>query len=426
MFSIYKKFILPIFGAAWVALTPWARAVVLEQDFDSGSLRVESVTIQQAESDSPVITLAPRAVMATGRWYHFDVKGVQGKRPVFRIPLQNDADRAHPDYHRYVYRYRDATDYLFFKNGERTEQHFIFSTDAPFTEDTVRIATALPYPVARTLAHTASIMAAPWVSATPSADASLIVGYSPGTELGGYTDDLGRTVPRLPLIGYCITDPAIPNDDKVHVVLTSGTHASEVTANHVLEGKVDFLISDDPDAVELRRRAVIFVYPQVNPEGRWAGYMRSAPETPRINFNRDWKEQPENRQVALMIEAILRDTGGQAAVVVDYHSIRRGRYEIWDEREYGEQQPYFQALKELRPQLRWLESTNPNNVRQWGRHTLGAVESFTFEVGAFIPGWSVPEYHALGADSARALLMAVRAATDAPGTAATPSTPAPK
>ncbi len=392
-----------------------AASISFNQDFDSGSLNIEATTVEKADSDEPVITLGRRDVMSSGRWFYFDINGVEGKRPTFRVELAGNATRAHLAAHRYVYSLDGGETFAYFGNGGRADGHYVFTADEPFGQDTVRIAYALPYPVARTLEHARSLFDSEWVTPVPDANRYFLIDFTPGTENGGYRDDLGREIPRLPLIGFRITDSAVANGEKVNVVLTSGTHASEVTAHHVLEGKVNFLISGDPAAAEIRRRAVVHVYPQVNPEGRWAGYMRTAPEAPRVNVNRDWHDDPAHTQVRRMIEAITKDTGGKAAVVVDYHSMRGGKYEIWDEREDGAEQPYFLAFREARPDLGFRLSRNPNNVRQWGRKTLGAVEAFTLEI-AFIPDWTESDYHELGRDSALGLLGALQAIQDGPET----------
>lgn len=390
-----------------LASVPALAAITFSQDFDSGALNIADTQIERAETDEPLITLAARRVMASGRWFHFDISGVAGKRPVFQVPLEGNANGAHPDELRYVYSFDGGQSFAYFSDGLRTETHFVFQPDAPFVQDTVRIAYALPYPVSRTLEHTRQVLTSPWAKPVPSADQHGVIALSPGTATGRYRDELRREVPRLPLVGYRITDPSVPDAGKRNVVLTSGTHASEVSANHVLEGKVNFMLSDDPAAAELRRIAVVHVYPQVNPEGRHAGYTRSAPGAPRVNVNRDWKDSPEHGQVALMIEAIVRDTGGKAAVLVDYHSMRRGYVEVWDEPRSSRNHAYYNALKRHLPELGYRRSVNQNNVRQWGARTLGAEVSFTLET-AFPPHWTEADYHHIGAASARALLTVVQ------------------
>ena len=58
-------------------------------------------------------------------------------------------------------------------------------------------------------------------------------------------------------------------------MLVGGVHANETLGNFTLEGLVDFLVSDDLEAAQLRRYAEFYVYPMANPDGRYAGYNRS-------------------------------------------------------------------------------------------------------------------------------------------------------
>ena len=68
----------------------------------------------------------------------------------------------------------------------------------------------------------------------------------------------------------------------------SGVHANETLGNFTLEGLVDFLVSDDLEAAQLRRYAEFYVYPMANPDGRFAGYNRSTVQRVNVDPNRAW------------------------------------------------------------------------------------------------------------------------------------------
>lgn len=55
----------------------------------------------------------------------------------------------------------------------------------------------------------------------------------------------------------------------------SGSHPSEVTSYFIVEGMIEFLISNDPKAVTLRERATIYILPAVNPDGLTRGNYRT-------------------------------------------------------------------------------------------------------------------------------------------------------
>lgn len=385
-------------------------AIQFNQDFDSGALNIALTVVEDGDGTAPTITLAPRQVGWAGRWYHFDVIGVEGKRPTFRVPLVGDGTSAHTSSHRYLYSYDDGVTYHYFSDGGRLDGFFQFTPDAPFPQDTVRIAYSRPYPVSRTLAHLEQIADSPFVAPLDSAIDGFAYGHTLGTAGGHYTDELGRVIPALPLVGFRITDPGVPDANKLNIVLTSGAHASETTAHLVLEGAINFLVGDDPVATALRERIVFLVYPQVNPEGRWAGYTRSGPQAQSRDVNRDWLAAPLHTSVALTQAAILQDSGGTAAISIDFHNTRTGVFEIWVHRDRGDSVlGFLEAFRTFRPQTSRLLTTIVNSISSWNAENLGTRASFTSETG-FLAGWSIEDYHDLGADYMRALDMVLEPA----------------
>lgn len=380
--------------------------IELHQDFDNGSLSVAESFVSHFQGDRPVITVTPRDIPFGGRWVHFEISGVQGMRPIFQLPLGRADRGAHNEDHRYVYSTDGGETFQYFVDAERDDHFFTFSPLAPFPVDTVRVAYSLPYPVSRTAEKMEWVTQSPWVETTPSGDDNFVIGTTLGTERGGYRDELGREIPSLPIFGFSIHQPSSGNDSEtVNVVLTSGTHASESTAHFVLEGAIDFLLSNDPTAELLRKNVKFFVYPQLNPEGRWAGYGRSAPEAERRDVNRDWHDEPLHTSVAIAMEAIQRDTGGQAEYLIDFHNHRTGYIELWVNREvpYG---PLYSALKEMQPRTIVRYVSNEGNVRSFGSNYLGTSVSITHESG-FNAFWRIEAYHELGRDTMRALAAAL-------------------
>jgi hypothetical protein len=120
--------------------------------------------------------------------------------------------------------------------------------------------------------HTQLVLALPWVKPTPSADKNGVLGQTPGWPKNpDYPED--PEIPPQNILGYQITDPRV-DGPKVKMILTSGTHATEFTGNWVLEGMVNFLASSDPRAAFLRKKAIFYVYPDINPEGRYMAVHR--------------------------------------------------------------------------------------------------------------------------------------------------------
>ncbi|MEM7229601.1 MAG: M14 family zinc carboxypeptidase, partial [Planctomycetota bacterium] len=128
-----------------------------------------------------------------------------------------------------------------------------------------------------------------------------------------------RDIPGQPLYSYRISDDTIVGP-KQKIVLVGGNHGGEPLGSHALEGMVDFLLSSDPMAASIRRRAEIFVYPQVNPEGRYAGYFRTSVERPDDNYNRTWDCSNGGSDKALIRDSMVADVGGPIDILLDFHN----------------------------------------------------------------------------------------------------------
>src|SRR5690606_35639260 len=104
-------------------------------------------------------------------------------------------------------------------------------------------------------------------------------------------------IPSLPLYGFKITD-AQATGPKAKVVVIGGTHTREQSASHQLDAFLRHVVSDTPAMARLRRHAEIYVYPQINPEGRYAYNLtgnpynveRDTPRTKGTDLNRIWNQ----------------------------------------------------------------------------------------------------------------------------------------
>ncbi|MCP4710937.1 MAG: hypothetical protein GY869_20125 [Planctomycetes bacterium] len=185
------------------------------------------------------------------------------------------------------------------------------------------------YTVEMIQAHTELVRLSGYVGPTLSGDeqlslspvnpaADLVVGASAGN-VGGDPD-----VPRHNLYGYQITDPCGVSFKSKAVVLT-GNHNTETTGNWAFEGLVNFLIGAEPEADWLRRHVEFFVYPMVNPDGRYTGTGRGNPEMTAEGFgtdhNRVWDTQGQGLStIDALTTAMQVDTGGDADYLFDFHS----------------------------------------------------------------------------------------------------------
>lgn len=175
------------------------------------------------------------------------------------------------------------------------------------------LASVRAYTPRRVSAHTSTLLSVPYVVPTASGDADLVVDFSNGWE--------PDRIPVHPLYGYRITDP-FRAQPKQTVVMISGNHNAEHSGNWVLQGVVDFWISDDPVAELLRGNSDLYVYPMVNPDGRLTGIGRGNPELAAqglTDHNRVWN-QTGFSTIDALTTAMKMDTGGQVDYFFDFHS----------------------------------------------------------------------------------------------------------
>jgi hypothetical protein len=366
-------------------------AIILDADFDQGSL-VES----QSFATGNIVQLVGRDNFNPGawKWIYFSATGVSAQQITFRIDDDFATGGADLANHQMVYSY-DQTNWAFFDNNVRTasQNRYSFWNSAAFSQDRVYVAYGLPYPYGRTVDHVTQLGANPWVSPTLSANPSLVLGQSPGG-----VDDLGRSILPHDLFGFRITDLAASTPKK-KIALVGGVHANETLGNLTLESLVNFLVGDSLEAGVLRKVADFYVYPMVNPDGRFAGYNRSTVQAESLDPNRYWS--PPNYggldDVEAVGEAMLADTSADVDYLIDFHSDVAGQTG-----HYGNVLPQWQSNPLWLNLLQLDPSIDTNNAlleddttAKFGRDQLGASFSITFET-QFLPNENADRFQALG------------------------------
>ena len=211
----------------------------------------------------------------------------------------------------------------------------------------------------------------PHVTPTASADPRLVLGKS-----SGWPKD--PEVPPHELYGFQVTDPGAEGL-KLQVVLVGGNHPGEQTGNWTLQGSLDFLLSDDPRAEDLRRWAIFFVYPMVNPDGRYLVSGRSNPEMRAekvTDHNRVWNTSGRFSTIDVFVKAILADTGGRSDYLLDFHSA--GNSFFFTSADMM-RTAYAQAMMAREPEIKpRLSEGHPGMMRNWARSEEGLGVPFTY------------------------------------------------
>ena len=380
------------------AFTPSASAqLAIDADYDHGSLLSWSGTLSS-------INLGGRDNFYgenRWRWLYFNASGINGATPTFRINSNFAGGSNALSNHRMVYSY-DNEHWSFFDNNQLGGGLFTFSNNSAFTQDSVYVAYAQAYSYGRSAAHVQTMLATPWAEPTASGDASGVIGMSPGG-----TDDLGRTVSPRALYSYRIsnfaTDSAQP---KRKVVLTSGLHAGEVLGTHTLEGLTNWLVSDDVRAARLRDVAEFFVYPVLNPDGRFAGNSRATVENPNEDPNRIWNATlyATHQDIRVSGEAMIADVqatpGSTVDAFIDFHSTipsSPGDDFGFIEVEQGDNlADFWVALRQLQPNILEVDSTSTGwTSANFAEAFLNAEVDITFET-QFGQSRPISYYHTMG------------------------------
>ena len=227
-----------------------------------------------------------------------------------------------------------------------------------------------PFPMVRLSRLMDIYSASPYVFETPSST-DLIIGNT--TERVSPVD--GRTVPSLPFYGFKITNSASLND-KNKAVLTCGNHVGESLADWTHHAAIAFLLSADPKAASLRDWFEFYVYPCVNPGGKWNGLSIQSPENVALNHNRQWNTTGSLESIDLLKTTIAADTGSAAEVAIEYHGFADIAYSAGPPsglavKASGEHVLLETALQVYDADLDIVDRANPaGSMRDWFSTTL--------------------------------------------------------
>jgi len=232
----------------------------------------------------------------------------------------------------------------------------------------------------RVAEHTRQVLQYPYVQPTPGGNQDGIIGTSRGW------DD-----PYIPIHDLYAYRIGRPDPDAATIVLISGNHNTEHAGSWLLQGVVDFLVGPDPHAEQLRRAACFYVYPMVNPDGRYLGLGRGNPEIAAAGLtndhNRVWNTTGLST-IDAFTSAMRADTGGDVDYFFDFHNTLNRPHDAVFSTGSPEHDAFLQALLARWPDLQ-IESRipEPGMARGWAMSLdgLAAHHAYTPEPAAHWP-----------------------------------------
>lgn len=305
-----------------------AQPVKFSADFEAGALGsyelVDSVWFKRSAEDSTLLlsyniysrfdpenpldtTLPPSA-----RWFYFCMTGVKDKQ--LYLTFHNT------DPLRCMYSYDNAI----FERLDICNAPSRKKVEVQFERDTVYLAYYTPY----TFTYLQKRLH-DWTSKIPQA-----------VKL----ETIGQSTQDRPIQLLTITDPNTDNSTKKRIWIQGRIHTSESPASWHLDGFIDGILADTPEAEAIRKSIIFYINPYVNPDGVYHGLSRS--NTNGVNLEINWG-RPENQTEqevkvlkAKMSELIAQD--GSFDMYLGMHSQVANRGTYWIHKADSTNERFFQ------------------------------------------------------------------------------------
>jgi hypothetical protein len=130
--------------------------------------------------------------------------------------------------------------------------------------------------------------------------------------------DLCRSEDDIPVAGLRVSEPGVPQAERLGIWVQARQHAWEVGGSWTAAGLAEWLVGDDPKAADLRRRAAVTIIPIMDVDSVVKG--RGGKDQKPHDHNRDWSDRPHWRAVAAaQAELKALDAAGRLHVFLDLH-----------------------------------------------------------------------------------------------------------
>lgn len=116
-----------------------------------------------------------------------------------------------------------------------------------------------------------------------------------------------------------VTDPGVDDAGKFGVWVQARQHAWESGSSWVCQGFLEWLVSDDARAADLRKKAAVTLVPIMDIDNVTIG--AGGKEQKPQDHNRDWSDEPYHKSVAAAQQQIKKlDEAGRFDVFLDLHN----------------------------------------------------------------------------------------------------------
>ena len=274
----------------------YAQEIQIESDFDSGNLRM-AAEIGPGEYN---IELEPYNDAAV--WFHFRVVGAKGSTLTFHL-LNGQSGES-------IWYNLDPAVSPDWKNWDNIFDHSYngskFTFTHTFNSDTTYICT-----------H-------------PAFNNEMMEEYldsiEPNPKVVNRTT-IANSVQGRPVEMVQLTDPTVPDVDKLGVWMIARQHASELAGWYVLQGLMNWLLSEDPHAEEVMKHMIFNIVPLMNPDGVYLGKYRTT--STNLDLNRQWDNANPNTEPSVYAVTQLIQTwvnqGKDFSYFTDFHATKGGR-----------------------------------------------------------------------------------------------------
>ncbi|MBQ2148493.1 MAG: hypothetical protein II435_00935 [Bacteroidales bacterium] len=313
------------------------------------------------DPDNPIdTTLEPSA-----NWYYFRMTGVKGKQ-IYLTQKDNGVARTSYSYDGKVW------DHLPLAESQRRR------LDKRFTRDTVYIALYTPYTYSYHQERLKTWCARPDVT----------------------LDTIGFSHEGRPLQLLHITDPTVPAEKKARIWIHGRIHPSESPGSYLVDGLVESLTGDTPQARALRQQLDAYILPFANPDGVANGLSRSNAigVNQEINFGRsDDSTVVEVKAIKRKLAELTRERPFD--IVLNSHSQLAESATFWMHRGRTTTPSYFRKLWTftglvcsfnpcIRPEDMNFSDMAPRYVEGWmwdhfGEKTLALTIETTYNCYSF-------------------------------------------